>query len=93
MSLKKTNSAERISPIPKLKSTRHAMGYRSSINFQVNGIPSKKTKKKKIRRVNPKLIREDTFFEKRNKYLGTFILLKIAALLIKEFIPLVVDSL
>ena len=48
---------------------------------------------KKIKRVSPKLIRDDTFLEKRNRYLGTLILLKIAALLIREFIPLVVDSL
>ena len=76
-----------------MKMTRQAIGYRSIRNFHVNGSPSAKTKAKKIKRVSPKLIRDDTFLEKRNRYLGTLILLKIAALLIREFIPLVVDSL
>ena len=38
-------------------------------------------------------MREDTFLDSRNKYLGTLILVMILAFIIREFMPPVVDSL
>ena len=92
MSRKNTNSAERIKPTPKLNTIRHPTGYTSSKNFQVNGMPSIATKVKKISSVKPKLISDDTFWDSRNRYFGTFTLVKIPALPTREFIPRLVAS-
>ena len=63
-------------PIPKFKMIRQMMGYSSERNLMENGIPSNPTNKKNMIRVSPKLIREETFRENRNKYFGTFTLVK-----------------
>ena len=69
------------------------VGYNNIKNFGPGIIPSRRTKTKNIIIVRPKLIRDETFFEKRNRYLGTFILLNILALLIRDVIQTFVDSL
>lgn len=51
------------------------------------------TEYKKTSSIIKKLMKLDILFDNKNRYLGIFILEKIAALLIKEFIELVVDSL
>ena len=86
------NRADNINPIPKFIKIKQVIGYMRHKNFQVNAIPSNHTKAKYIRRMIPKLIKAETFFENKNKYLETLILLKIFALLIKAFIPSFVDS-
>ena len=86
------NRADNINPIPKLIKIKQVIGYMRHKNFQVNVIPSNQTKVKYIRRIIPKLIKAETFFEKRNKYLETLILLKIFALPINAFMPSFVDS-
>ena len=93
ISRKKTKRADKINPIPKLNRIRQPIGNISIKKWSPKAILSKKTKAKKIANVNPKLIRVDTFFENKNRYFGTLILLNIDALLINEFIPAVVDSL
>ena len=85
--------AERMKPTPMLKTIRQRIGNRSKKNFGVKGIPSMATNRKKIIRVSPKLIREDTFLDSRNRYLGTLTLVKMPALLIRDCMPCEVDSL
>lgn len=92
MSLKNTKSADKIIPIPTLKISKHIIGYISIINFQENLIPSINTKIKKTNNVSPKFIKEDTFLESKNIYLGTFILENIPELEIRELIPVLVAS-
>ena len=46
------------------------------MNFQVKGTPSIAANIKKITKLRPKLIMEDTFFDKRKMYLGTLIFVK-----------------
>ena len=92
ISRKNTNSADRTSPIPRLNIIMQPVGYSKRKKRHVKGIPSTATKVKKIRSVSPKLIRDETFWEKRNKYLGTFTLVKIPALPTREFIPRLVAS-
>lgn len=48
---------------------------------------------KKIQRVRKKLMRDDTFLDRRKRYFGTFTLEKIPAFPMSEYMPLVVDSL
>ena len=85
-------NAERIKPIPRLNSTRHRIGKSRKINFQVKGIPSIATNRKRISKVRPKLIREDTFCENKNRYFGILTFVKIPALATREFIPRFVAS-
>lgn len=87
ISLKKTKSADRINPIPILNRIRQAIGYKRNKNLGVIGNPLTTTKTKNIERVKPKLIREDTFLDKRKIYLGTLTLLKIPAFATRELIP------
>ena len=54
--------------------------------------PSMATNKKKIIKVIPKLMIAETLFEKRNKYLGTLIFVKIDAFVSKDNIPPLVCS-
>ena len=56
-------------------------------------MPSAITKTKNMQSVRPKLINEETFFESKNKYLGTLIFVKIFAFPTKEFMLPVVASL
>ena len=92
ISRKNTNNADKINPIPKLKIIKQAIGYKRKINFHVKAIPSAATNAKKMINVNPKLMRDETFCEKRNRYFGTFTLVKILAFPTKEFIPRLVAS-
>lgn len=69
------------------------MGYSRHRNFQVKGRPSAATKMKKTTSVRPKLMREETLRESRNRYFGTFTLVKIPALAMREPIPPEVASL
>lgn len=92
ISLKNTNSADKINPSPRLKIIRHTVGKIKHKNFHVNGMPSKATKPKKTSNVKPKFIKEDTFCENKKRYFGTFTLVKIDALLTSEFIPKLVAS-
>ena len=78
--------------MPMLKTIKQPIGYRRHKNLTVNGNPSAKTKTKKMISVSPKLIKEEMFFDNKKIYLGTLTLLKIPALAINEFIPLLVDS-
>ena len=55
-------------------------------NFGAKGVRTSQS-------ANAKLITAETFFESKNRYLGTFTLVKIPALAINEFMPPVVDSL
>ena len=57
------------------------------------GIPSAMTNRKNRQSDNPKLISEDTFFENKKRYLGTFTFVKMPELLSNAIIPAVVDSL
>ena len=79
--------------MPILKIIKQPIGYNKHKNFTVNGKPSAKTNAKKIISVKPKLIKDDTFFDNKKIYLGTFTLLKIPAFAIREFMPPFVDSL
>ena len=92
-SRKKTNRADRINPMPMLNRSKERIGTSSSINFQVNVIPSMRQKIKNTTSTNPKLMSACTFFEKRNRYLGTFTFVKIAAFPMSEVMPWLVDSL
>jgi hypothetical protein len=69
------------------------MGYNKKKNFPVNGSLSKAMNIKKIINSNPKLISEDTFFDNKKIYFGTFNWEKMPTLLKSECIPDVVDSL
>jgi hypothetical protein len=92
MSRKNTKSAERIRPTPRLNTIRQQIGIIRLKNPQVNVIPSKMQKIKNTASVNPKLIRAETFLENKNKYLGTFIFVKISAFPRSEPIPPLVES-
>ena len=50
-------------------------------------------KMKNTQRVSPKLISEETFLEKRKRYFGTFIFVKIPAFARREPMPPFVESL
>ena len=50
-------------------------------------MPSSRQNPRKTRKVNPKLISEDTFWESRNRYFGTLTLVKMPALSTNEDIP------
>ena len=86
-------SADKIKPLPKLKSTRQPIGYNSKINFQLNATPSIIQKRKRTATFIAKFIRDDTFLESKNIYFGTFILENIPALSCNDVIPVKVDSL
>jgi hypothetical protein len=75
-----------------LNKTRQTMGYTRIINLQLNGIPSAATNMKKITKVSPKFMSEDTFFDNKNRYLGTLTFVKILLLVTNELIPLFVAS-
>ena len=81
-----------MSPIPRLKIIMQIMGKRSRKKANVKVIPSMMQKMKNTMSVSPKFIREDTFLEKRKRYFGTFILVKIAELVSREPIPPLVES-
>jgi hypothetical protein len=91
-SLKKTKSADNISPIPRLKTIRNKIGIASPRKYGVIGTPSMIQKSKNTTKVRPKLIREETVLENRNRYLGTFIFVNISAFPIREPIPPFVAS-
>ena len=92
-SRKKTNRAERISPTPMLKSISEKMGISSSTNFHVNATLSMIQNTKNTTSTRPKLMSACTFLENRNRYLGTFILVKMGALSMSDVIPWPDDSL
>ena len=75
-----------------LKKMRQMIGYSNAKKWGPKWIPSTRANRKKIHSVRPKLISDETFFEKRKMYLGRLIFVKIEALLIRERIPLEVDS-
>ena len=93
MSLKNTYNAESTNPTPTFNIIRHMIGYNKVKNFQLNGTPSSAANRKNTTSVIAKLIMLETFLLNRNKYLGIFTFVKICALLIRAFIPPVVDSL
>ena len=62
------------------------------MNFHVNGSPSSATKTKKTAKIRPKFINDCTFLDKRNRYFGTFTLVKIPALPMIVPIPPLVAS-
>ena len=68
------------------------MGNIKRKNENENVMPSMIQNKKKTTSVMPKLMIEDTFFEKRKRYLGTFIFVKMEELASKEPIPPLVES-
>ena len=92
MSLKKMKSADKRKPIPRLIKIKHIIGYSNSKKCQEKLIPSRTTKTKYISKIIPKFISADIFFENKNKYLGTFIFVKIDALLTRANIPSLVAS-
>ena len=92
ISRKKTYSAERIIPIPILNATRHVIGYRRQMNFQVNVTPSIAANPKNSSSVKPKLIRDDMFCESRNRYFGTLTFVKMGALFTSAFMLRLVES-
>jgi hypothetical protein len=92
ISLKNTYSADRMRPMPTLKTIIQIRGYISIKYLPVMGTPSKITNMINIISVMPKLINEDTFLEKRNMYLGTFIFVNIPALSKSDDIPRLVAS-
>jgi hypothetical protein len=92
MSRKKTQSAERINPAPRLKIMRQIIGNRSIKKCIFIGMPSATTNIKNRQRDKPKLIREETFFENKNMYLGTFTFVNMPALFSNASIPVDVDS-
>jgi hypothetical protein len=71
----------------------HPTGYNKRKNFHVNEIPSKATKTKNIISVSKKFIKDETFFDNKNKYFGTLTFVKIPAFAISELIPPLVASL
>ena len=93
MSLKNTNNAERISPIPRINKNMHAIGINKVINFQVIDNPYAITKAKYTIRTKKKLILLDATRENKNIYFGTFTLEKMLAFAISEFIAPFVASL
>ena len=76
-----------MSPIPILNTMRQIIGTISKKKLQVKVTPSKMQKMMNIRNVNPKLIRDEMFREKRKRYLGTFTFLKIDEFAKREVIP------
>jgi hypothetical protein len=62
-------------------------------NAKVKVTPSMMQKMKNTLSVSPKLMREETFFEKRKRCFGIFIFVNISALARRDPIPLLVDSL
>jgi hypothetical protein len=93
MSLKNTNSADKIKPTPILKRVRVIMGYARRKKRGWKCMPLIATNKKKIISVRAKLTKDDMFLDNKNKYLGTLTLVKIPLLAIKDCIPKLVDSL
>ena len=93
MSLKNTYRADKTRPTPLLNRTRQQIGKRSIKKLKCKEMLSAKTNTKKTHKVRPKFIKEETFFDSRNKYFGILIFVKILALLTREFILPVVDSL
>ena len=79
--------------MPILKSIRQRIGKNSIRNVGVKVTRSIMQKMRKTEKVRPKLIRDETFFENRKRYFGTFIFEKIFALSIRELIPVFVASL
>ena len=65
--------------MPRLNITRQKIGIIRERNGQPNSIPSIIQKKRKTSNVRAKFIRDETFFEKRNRYLGRFIFEKMSA--------------
>ena len=76
--------------MPILKSIRQRIGKNSIRKAGVKVTLSIMQNMRKTEKVNPKLISEDTFFEKRKRYIGTLILENIFALSISELIPVFV---
>ena len=69
------------------------MGYKRSRKNGVKATPSIKQKMRKTTNVSEKFISDDTFFENRKRYFGTFTLENIEALSISDAIPEPVASL
>ena len=91
--MKNTNNADSTSPTPTLNSINVIIGYIKSTKRQVKGTPSIATKIKNITSISPKLIREATFCDNKNKYFGTFTLEIMPLLTKSEVMPWFVDSL
>ena len=87
ISLKKTKSAESISPIPRLKISIHKMGNKSERKRGVNATPSIAQKTRNTIKVSPKLIRDEVIFENKNRYFGTLTFVNMLALPIRAPIP------
>jgi len=92
MSLKNTNSADSTSPTPMLNIVIVMIGYKRKINRQWKDTPSITTNKKNIRSIRPKLIKDATFCDSRNRYLGTLTLVMMPLFAMSEAIPWFVDS-
>ena len=92
ISRKNTKSAERMSPIPKLNIIMQKIGTNKRRKAGVKVIVSIMQKMKKTISVSAKFISEETFREKRKRYFGTFIFVKISAFPRREPIPPFVES-
>ena len=68
------------------------MGNISIKKHHENVIPSMMQKMKNMIRVRPKFIREETFFENRKRYLGTFTFVNIPEFPRRDPIPTLVES-
>ena len=71
---------------------RQRIGIMSIKKHQEKVIPSIMQNIRNITKVSPKLISDETFFEKRKRNFGTFIFVKIAELARREPMPPFVES-
>ena len=75
-----------------MKKIRHTIGIMRRKNANVNVMPSIMQKIRNTANVSPKFIREEMFLEKRKRYLGILIFVKISAFAKSEPIPPLVAS-
>ena len=68
------------------------MGTTSIKNAHVKVTPSIMQKMKNTARVSPKFMSEETFFENKKRYFGTFIFVKMLAFARSDPIPPFVES-
>ena len=92
MSLQNTYKADRIIPIPMLKTTKQVIGNIKETKCIPKLTSSRKAKIKKTHKVNRKFMAADTFFVNKKIYFGTLIFVNMLELFIKEFIPPFVAS-
>ena len=74
------NKADKINPIPTLNKSKQRIGYNKNKNFQEKEIPSNRQNPNKTNKLIPKLIKEATFLDSKNRYFGIFTFEKILAL-------------